>query len=109
LNLVLSYGDLSKSGGYRTRVVGELEALDSQTGLDPFLLVFEHDPAQFEKELDINVPHQVFRRIALPQFYRTLAQIRRRKPIQLVHAHNLYSGALALSCRRAYGYKAILG
>src|SRR4051812_34793038 len=37
-NLVLSYGDLSTQSGYRTRVLGELQHLDSAGGLDPFLL-----------------------------------------------------------------------
>jgi glycosyltransferase involved in cell wall biosynthesis len=108
LNLVLSYGDLARPGGYRTRVLGELEALDCQEGLDPFLLVFDRNPIEFEKSFYGDVPHRVFHRSAVLQFYPAVARIGRQKSIKLVHAHNLYSAALALSRRRHYGYKVVL-
>src|SRR5207247_1075812 len=108
LNLVLSYGDLAVPGGYRTRVLGELAALDSQLDRDPFLLVFDRHPADCERTLAGSAAHRVLHRRAVPQFYRELSHIARRKPIKLIHAHNLYSAALALSCRRRYGYKVVL-
>ena len=37
-----------------------------------------------------------------------MRQITREQPIRLVHAHNLYSAALALLARRRYGYKVVL-
>jgi len=108
LNLVLSYGDLAAPGGYRTRVLGELAALDSQSDLDPFLLVFDRNPADCEKALAGGVAHRVVHRRAVARFYREISHIARRKPIKLIHAHNLYSAALALSCRGRNGYKVVL-
>ena len=103
LNLVLSYGDLSRPGGYRTRVLGELQTLDQQDGLDPFILVFDRDPGEFEKTFHSSVPHQAMHRSDVRHFYRAL-----KRPIRLVHAHNLYSAALALSARWRHGYKVVL-
>jgi len=99
LNLVLSYGDLARPGGYRSRVLGEFQTLDHQGGLDPFLLVFDRNPAECEKSFSADIPHRVIPRSAVLQFYPALAQIARQKPIRMVHAHNLYSAALALSQR----------
>jgi len=109
LNLVLSFGDLSRLGGYRTRVLGELQALDPLTAPDQFLLVFDRDPHQFEKTFDLDVPHlAISRSAALWRFFPAIAQIARRKSIRLVHAHNLYSAALALCARKRHGYKVLL-
>jgi glycosyltransferase involved in cell wall biosynthesis len=109
LNLVLSFGDLSRLGGYRTRVLGELQTLDPLTAPDQFLLVFDRDPQQFEKTFDLNIPHLAIQRsAALLRFFPAIAQIARRKAIRLVHAHNLYSTALALCARKRYGYKVLL-
>lgn len=107
MNLVLSYGDLSRLDGYRTRVIGELLSLD-RTDEDPFLLVFDRNPAAFERSLDTGIPRQVILRSAVLQFYKAIAEIVRRHEIKLVHAHNLYSASLALSCRHKYGYKVVL-
>lgn len=108
MNLVLSYGDLAQPGGYRTRVLGELQTLDRQGGLDPFLLVFDRNPDAFRRTLPGNIPHQVLHRSAAPQFYRAIKQASQRAPIRLVHAHNLYSATLALTVRKRYGYKVVL-
>lgn len=108
MNLVLSYGDLARAGGYRTRVLGELQALDRQNGLDPFLLVFDRNPAGFENTFGLDVPHRAIHRSSLLQFYPAVAQLATTKSIRLVHAHNLYSAALALSLRWKYGYKVVL-
>jgi glycosyltransferase involved in cell wall biosynthesis len=108
LNLVLSYGDLARATGYRTRVLGELNTLDRQNNLDPFLLVFDRNPPQFEKTFDSNIPHQALSRSAVLQFSNAVAGITREAPIRLIHAHNLYSAALALLKRRRYGYKVVL-
>src|SRR6185436_6792898 len=108
MNLVLSYGDLAPSGGYRTRVLGELQTLDRREGLDPFLLVFDRNPDAFEKTFQSDIPHQVLRRSEAAQFYRAIKQASQRATIRIVHAHNLYSAALALTVRKRYGYKVVL-
>lgn len=108
LNLIVSCGDLSRPGGYRGRVLGELQALDQRNDLDPFLLVFDRNPANLESRFCMDVPHHAIRRRAVLQFYPALARLAAQKPIRLVHAHNLYSAALALSGRWRYGYKLVL-
>jgi len=108
LNLVLSYGDLARPGGYRTRVLGELQALDRQADLDPFLLVFDRNPTECEKSFNGSLAHQILNRSSVLQFYSVTAKLIRDTPVRLVHAHNLYSAALALSARRRFGYKVVL-
>jgi glycosyltransferase involved in cell wall biosynthesis len=108
LNVVLSYGDLSGQGGYRTRVLGELQTLDRQAGMDPFLLVFDRRPSDLEKSFSVDVPYRVLNRSAFMRFYPAISNLARRAPIHIVHAHNLYSAALALSARPIYGYKVVL-
>jgi glycosyltransferase involved in cell wall biosynthesis len=108
LNVVLSFGDLSHASGYRTRILGELQALDSQSGDAPFLLVFDRSPDEFEKTFSINVPYRVIRRSAALRFFSAISRLARQSPIGMIHAHNLYSAALALSVRRLYGYKVVL-
>jgi glycosyltransferase involved in cell wall biosynthesis len=105
-NLVLSYGDLSHQTGYRTRVLGELQHLDSAGGLDPFLLLFDRNPEKFE--MTGGVAHAAVPRSEFARFFMEAGVIARRNPIRVVHAHNLYSAALALSARRFYGYKVVL-
>lgn len=105
-NLVLSYGDLSHQTGYRTRVLGELQHLDSAGGLDPFLLLFDRSPEQFE--ISPGSPHRAIPRMEFVRFFLEAETIARQSPIRVVHAHNLYSAALALSARRIYGYKVVL-
>ena len=108
MNVVLSYGDLSHASGYRTRILGELQALDRQPGVTPFLLVFDREPKTFEEHFSIDVPHLAIRRSAVIRFYPAISRLARQSPIGLVHAHNLYSAALALSARRFHGYKVVL-
>lgn len=103
-DVVLSYGDLSHSSGYRTRVLGELEHLDQ----NPYLLLFDRDPERFEREARINQPFRAVPRSSVFRFYLEVARLARQKPIRLVHAHNLYSAALALSARRLHNYRVIL-
>ena len=105
-NLVLSYGDLSHQTGYRTRVVGELQHLDSAGGLDPFLLLFDRNPEKFE--MTEGIAHAAVPRSEFARFFMEVGAISRKNPIRVVHAHNLYSAALALTARRFYGYKVVL-
>jgi glycosyltransferase involved in cell wall biosynthesis len=104
----LSYGDLSYTSGYQTRVLGELEFLDSKAGTDTVLLVFDRHPDSFAHTVSLPVSYRVHARSAMLRFYPEMARIARRAPIRTVHAHNLYSAALALSARRLYGYAVIL-
>jgi len=108
MNLVVSYGDLAQPGGYRTRVLGELQTLDRREGLDPFLLVFDRNPDAFERTFQSDIPHQVLHRSSAARFYGAIKQASQRSPIRVVHAHNLYSAALALTVRKRYGYKVVL-
>ena len=105
-NLVLSYGDLSHQTGYRTRVLGELHHLDSAGGLDPFLLLFDRHPEIFE--MSDYVAHAAVPRSEFARFFMEAGLIARKNPIRVVHAHNLYSAALALAARRIYGYRVVL-
>jgi glycosyltransferase involved in cell wall biosynthesis len=107
-NVVLSVGDLSHSSGYRTRVLEELQHLDTQCGLDAHLLLFDRKPEEFERSTKIDVPFRAQRRSSFYRVYPEIARLSRLAPIRLVHAHNLYSAALALSVRRLHGYKVVL-
>jgi glycosyltransferase involved in cell wall biosynthesis len=89
-------------------VLGELQTLDREAGLDPFLLVFDRNPKEFEKRFESNISHEVLHRSETLAFYRALTRINRQDRIRLVHAHNLYSAALAISARPRYGYKVVL-
>jgi glycosyltransferase involved in cell wall biosynthesis len=104
-NLVLSYGDLSHQTGYRTRVLGELQHLDSAGGLDPFLLLFDRNPEKFE--MTGGVAHAAVPRSEFARFFMEADAIARKNPIRVVHAHNLYSATLALAARPLYGYKVV--
>jgi glycosyltransferase involved in cell wall biosynthesis len=106
MNVVLSYGDLSRQSGYRTRVVGELEHLDRKAG-PTTLMVFDRNPAAFRNGFSTNVPFRVHSRYSIARFYHDMAQVCHRTPVKLVHAHNLYSAILALSARRVWGYKVV--
>jgi len=105
-NLVLSVGDLSTPTGYRTRVLGELLHLDSAAGHDPFLLLFDRNPEKFD--VDAESPYLAIPRSEFARFFLEINSISRKKPIQVVHAHNLYSALLALMARRFYGYRVVL-
>jgi len=105
-NLVLSFGDLSYQTGYRTRVLGELQHLDSAGGLDPFLLLFDRYPEKFE--MTAGAAHSAIPRSEFARFFMEVGAIARKQPIRVVHAHNLYSAALALAARPFYGYRVVL-
>jgi glycosyltransferase involved in cell wall biosynthesis len=107
-HIVLSYGDIFRQSGYRTKVVGELLEYERYGKLQPFLIAFDRDAARLG-EMDLGgVQFRAHQRSAVLQYYRDLASLAQRAPIRIVHAHNLYSGALALSARRFYGYKVLV-
>jgi glycosyltransferase involved in cell wall biosynthesis len=108
MNVVLSYGDLSHTSGYQTRILGELEFLDRSDDRDNTLIVFDRDPELFTATFSSQVPYQVHPRSAMLRFYPEMARLSRRARIRAVHAHNLYSAALALSAKPLYRYKVIL-
>ncbi len=108
MNLVVSYGDLSHQSGYRTRVLGELQFLDRCGEFDPFLLLFDRNTQTFERTYSLDIPYKALHRSEAIRFYAEVGALSRRRRIRLVHAHNLYSAALALSVRRLHGYKVIL-
>jgi glycosyltransferase involved in cell wall biosynthesis len=83
-----------------------LENLDVHSGFDPYLLLFDRNPHDFERAA--GVPFRAFPRSAIPRFYSELSRLSRRAPIRMVHAHNLYSAALAISARPFHGYKIVL-
>lgn len=108
MNVVLSYGDLSRESGYRSRVLGELSLIRRTLNSELFLIVFDRQPEEFRKNFALDVPYAVHPRSKTINFYRELARLARRESIGFIHAHNLYSAALALSARYSYGYKVIL-
>jgi glycosyltransferase involved in cell wall biosynthesis len=105
VNVVLSYGDLSRESGYRSRVLGEIPLIRQTSHSEPLLMVFDRDPRTFRESFELDVPCAVFPRSRFRSFY---SEIARRRPIGFIHAHNLYSAALALSARPFYGYKVTL-
>ncbi|HVQ63900.1 MAG TPA: glycosyltransferase family 4 protein [Terriglobia bacterium] len=107
-NLVLSVGDLSHSSGYRTRVMEELQHLDTQCGLNPHLLLFDRKPENFSSVAGVDVPYRTQHRSSFYRVYPEIARLSRLAPVRLVHAHNLYSAALALAVRPLYGYRIVL-
>ncbi len=112
LHVVLSYGDVFRQSGYRTKVLGELLEYERHGKFEPFLIVFDRNAAQFDK-LDLaGVRFFAHNRIALPaaaiQYHLDLSSLARRGRIRIVHAHNLYSGALALVARWRHRYKLLL-
>jgi len=106
--VTLSYGDLSHASGYRTRVLGELEHLDSRSGLDPFLLLFDRKPEEFSRHASTETPFRAVPRASTIRFYPEIARLSRQHSIAVVHAHNLYSACLALSARPLHKYKVVL-
>jgi glycosyltransferase involved in cell wall biosynthesis len=107
-HVVLSYGDIVRQSGYRTRILGELLEYERNGRLHPCLIVFDRE-AQRVRELDLGgVPFRAHHRSAPLAYYREVSRLSRQGPIRIVHAHNLYSGALALSARPIYGYKVLL-
>ena len=106
-DLVLSYGDLIRQSGYRTRVLGEISHLERDSALQPFLLAFDRDAGRATLEDLGNVEAHIRSRHA-SLYYPELVRLSRRCSIRVVHAHNLYSATLALSVRRLFGYRVIL-
>jgi glycosyltransferase involved in cell wall biosynthesis len=106
-DLVLSYGDLIRPSGYRTRVLGEFRHLERGSDLEPYLLAFDRDAIRLEDEKPPDIEGR-FRTRRAPLFLPELRRISRTRTIRLVHAHNLYSCALALMGRRRWGYRVVL-
>lgn len=111
-HVVLSYGDVFRQSGYRTRVLGELLQYERRGNLKPFLIVFDRDAARIS-ELDLGgVRFRSHQRsslaVAAMQYHQDLSSLSRESRIGIVHGHNLYSGALALSARWRHGYKVLL-
>ncbi|HET9131287.1 MAG TPA: glycosyltransferase family 4 protein, partial [Terriglobia bacterium] len=55
-----------------------------------------------------DVAHAAVPRSEFARFFMEVGVIARKNPIRVVHAHNLYSAALALAARRFYGYRVVL-
>src|SRR5262245_26670279 len=112
LHVVLSYGDVFRQSGYRTKVLGELRHYELHASLEPVLIVFDRDARRVQ---ELNLPGLRFRAhlrsslpIALLQYLHDLLSLRRDGPIRTVHAHNLYSGAIALIGRWVLNYKLVV-
>src|SRR4051812_19453194 len=71
------------------RALAELKYLDGAAGSNAVHL-------QYESVLE------------LARFYREAESLSREKPIQVVHAHDLFSAATALLARQSYQYRVIL-
>jgi glycosyltransferase involved in cell wall biosynthesis len=106
-HVVLSFGDIYRQSGYRTKVLGELRAFETGGSYQPFLIAFDRDSAHFDKVNLGGIPYAAHPRWALLHYYRDLAALSKRGRIRIVHAHNLYSSAIALSARWFFGYKVI--
>ncbi len=107
-NLILSYGDLSRQSGYRTRVLEELTHLETESRFRPVLMVFDRHPDRLRPGALAETELRLHSRHAYLSFYTDLYQLSRRGKIAMVHAHNLYSAALALSARPLFHYSVIL-
>jgi glycosyltransferase involved in cell wall biosynthesis len=111
-HVVLSYGDVFRQSGYRTKVLGELTEYERHGRLKPVLIAFDRDADQLTKQnLDGVEIRAHGRRDILACYracYRDFRELARLGPIRTVHAHNLYSGALALSVRRRYRFKLVV-
>lgn len=106
--LVLSFGDLSRQSGYRTRVLGELRHLDARCGLTPHLLLFDRNPDAFQLDPETDSRYTVIARNRWFRFFPAVALLAKLCRIRVVHAHNLYSAALALALRWRLGYRVVL-
>src|SRR5689334_18482993 len=98
-NVVLSYGDLSHTSGYRTRILGEFHNIDRHLPLDPFLLVLDRRPEIFERAAPPEIAFRAIPRASVIGCFHELTNLARMKPIRMVHAHNLYSAGLAITAR----------
>jgi glycosyltransferase involved in cell wall biosynthesis len=113
LHVVLSYGDVFRQSGYRTKVLGELQQYERHAKLEPFLIAFDRDANRIDElNLGSNIRVKAHPRTVLPiavlHYLRDLASLQRIAPVRTVHAHNLYSGAIGLIGRWRFGYKLIV-
>jgi glycosyltransferase involved in cell wall biosynthesis len=107
-HVVLSFGDVFRQSGYRTKVLGQLAEYESRGGLNAVLIAFDRDAAQLSTlQLD-GVSILAHGRRGILHYYPDLWRLSRRGAIRIVHAHNLYSGALALTARWLFGYKVLV-
>jgi glycosyltransferase involved in cell wall biosynthesis len=106
-DLVLSYGDLIRQSGYQTRVMGELRHLEKDSRLEPYLLAFDRDAIARAKDVPRDIPSR-FRTRHGRLFYPEITRLARERRIRIVHAHNLYSAALALTGRPFWRYKVVV-
>ncbi len=97
----------SGQSGYRTKVLGQLLEYEAKGPFKPVLIAFDRDAPELAK-LDLGVTVYAHARRDLLKYYADLRRIASQGRIRIVHAHNLYSGALALSARRLFGYKVLV-
>jgi glycosyltransferase involved in cell wall biosynthesis len=107
-HVVLSYGDVFRQSGYRTKVLGELLEYEKGGPLTPVLIAFDRDSDQLAKTDLGGVAVYAHSRRNVLRYYSDIRRLSRTGRIRIVHAHNLYSGALALSARWLYGYKVLV-
>ena len=107
-HVVLSYGDVFRQSGYRTKVLGELLEYEKGGSLTPVLIAFDRDSDQLAKTDLGGVAVYAHSRRNVLRYYSDIRRLSRTGRIRIVHAHNLYSGALALSARWLYGYKVLV-
>src|SRR5262249_9656166 len=106
-HIVLSYGDVFRQSGYRTKVLGQLLEYEAKGPFKPVLIAFDRDASELAK-LDLGVEIYAHGRRDLLKYYADLRRIANQGRIRIVHAHNLYSGAMALSARWLFGYKVLV-
>jgi len=106
-HVVLSFGDVFRQSGYRTKVLGQLLEYEAKGPFKPVLIAFDRDAPELAK-LDLGVTICAHSRRDLLKYYADLRRIASQGRIRIVHAHNLYSGALALSARWLFGYKVLV-
>ena len=107
-NLVLSYGDLSRQSGYRTRVIEELTHIEMGSRFRPVLMAFDRHFDHLDRDSLPETELKLRSRHAFLSFYADLYRLSRPRKIAMVHAHNLYSAALALSARPFFRYSLVL-
>ena len=107
-HVVLSYGDVFRQSGYRTKVLGELLEYEKGGPLTPVLIAFDRDAEQLAQTDLGGVAVYAHRRKDVLRYYSDIQRLSAIGRIRIVHAHNLYSGALALSARWLYGYRVLV-
>src|SRR5262249_41623646 len=112
IHVVLSYGDVFRQSGYRTKVLGELQHYEKNSNVEPYLIVFDRDAKRIDESNLFGIRFKAHPRSFLPlaalRYLRDLRLLAREAPIRSVHAHNLYSGALALIGRWFHHYRVIV-